>query len=198
MDSFALRQPPFARGVEVFEIDHPATQGLKRQRLHDDGVLLSETLHFVQADLSKEEIGSVLTHSSWSRTKPTFFSWLGVTNYLTHAANLATLRGIADCSAPGSELIFTYLEQGELDHSESVDVGRVRGTLGAAGEPWLSGFDPSQLADTLLAVGLTLVEDLGGREARERYCRDSRDALRPAPAFHIARARAAERTLGAI
>jgi methyltransferase (TIGR00027 family) len=197
MDSFALRQPPFARGVEVFEIDHPATQGLKRQRLHDCDVPLSETLHFVPADLGKEEIRSALTHSIWSPTEPTFFSWLGVTQYLTHEANLATLRGIAGCSAPGSELVFTYLDQAELDHGESVDVGRLRGAFRSAGEPWLSGFDPSRLADTLRALGLILVEDLGGREVRERYCHDSRDALRAAPTFHIARAQAAEQTLGA-
>lgn len=197
MDGFALRQPPFARGVEVFEIDHPATQNLKRQRLHECGVTLPGTLHFVPADLSKEQIHTALTHSIWSRTEPTFFSWLGVTQYLTHEANLATLQGIADCSAPGSELVLTYLDQGELDHGESVDVGRLRGTLRSAGEPWLSGFDPSRLADTLRALGLTLVEDLDGQDARARYCRDSRDALRPAPAFHIARAQAAERTLGA-
>jgi O-methyltransferase involved in polyketide biosynthesis len=61
----------------------------------------------VPADLSKEQIRTALIHSIWSRTAPTFFSWLGVTQYLTHAANLATLQGIADCSAPGSELVFT-------------------------------------------------------------------------------------------
>jgi O-methyltransferase involved in polyketide biosynthesis len=108
------------------------------------------------------------------------------------------LQGIADCSAAGSELVFTYLDQGELDHGESVDVGRLRGAFRSAGEPWLSGFDPSRLADTLRAVGLTLLEDLDGQEVRERYCHDSRDALRAAPTFHIARARAAERTLGAV
>jgi methyltransferase (TIGR00027 family) len=197
MDSFALRQSPFARGVEVFEIDHPATQGLKSQRLRDCGVRLPETLHFVPADLGKEEIRSALTHSSWIRTEPTFFSWLGVTQYLTHEANLATLQGIAGCSAPGSELVFTYLEQRELDRGESVDVGRLRGAFGSAGEPWLSGFDPARLADTVRALGLALVEDLGGPAVCERYCRDSRDAIRAAPTFHIARVQPAARTLGA-
>ena len=38
-DSFALRQPAFARHVNVFGIDHPATQELKRGRLHECGVL---------------------------------------------------------------------------------------------------------------------------------------------------------------
>jgi methyltransferase (TIGR00027 family) len=196
MDSFALRRPPFARDVEVFEIDHPATQGLKRQRLRDCGVSLPETLHLVPADLGKEEIRAALTHSSWSGTEPTFFSWLGVTQYLTREANLATLQGIAHCSAPGSELVFTYLDQGELDHRESADVGRLRGAFGSAGEPWLSGFDPSRLGDTLRALGLLLVEDLGGEEVRERYSHDSRHALRASPTFHIARAQAAARTPG--
>ena len=33
MDSFALRRPPFARDVEVFEVDHPSTQQFKSERL---------------------------------------------------------------------------------------------------------------------------------------------------------------------
>jgi methyltransferase (TIGR00027 family) len=55
-DSFALRQLGFAGEVDVFEIDHPATQELKRQRLREYDVPLPGTLHFVPADLSQEQI----------------------------------------------------------------------------------------------------------------------------------------------
>jgi O-methyltransferase involved in polyketide biosynthesis len=32
-DSFILRRPAFAADLEIFEIDHPATQSLKRKRI---------------------------------------------------------------------------------------------------------------------------------------------------------------------
>jgi methyltransferase (TIGR00027 family) len=186
-DSFGLRQPAFAREVEVFEIDHPATQDLKRQRLRECDVPLPRTLHFIPADLSQEKIGDALARSTFRSTDPAFFAWLGVTQYLTREANVATLRGIAACSAPGSKLVFTYVDQRALDSDRgSTSVGMLQGAFAAAREPWLSGFDPSLLAEDLAAVGWILAEDLDGLDAKKRYCGDQRDDLFPLVPSHIA------------
>jgi len=188
-DSFALRQPVFALDVAIFEIDQPTTQDLKRQRLRDSRVQVPRNLHFVPADLGQEELGRALARSSFRPTEPTFFSWLGVTQYLTREANVATLRGIADCSADGSELVFTYVDERELGPDrQSVDLGRVQGTV-ISTEPWLSGFTPARLAHDLRAIGLILVEDLSGEEAQHRYCRGRSDGLSPALSFHVAHTR---------
>jgi methyltransferase (TIGR00027 family) len=189
LDSFALRQPSFARGVDVFEIDHPATQELKRRRLSDCGVALPPQLHFVPADLSQEQISDVLARSVFRSTDLAFFSWLGVTQYLTREANLSTLRGIAASAAFESELVFTYVEQAALSGQRaSTSVERLQGAFAVAREPWLSGFDPSELAEDLAAVGLFLVEDLDGQKAKNRYCRDQGDDLNPMGPSHIVRA----------
>jgi methyltransferase (TIGR00027 family) len=189
LDSFALRRPAFAHEVEVLEIDHPATQELKCQRLRDCGVTLPPRLHFVPADLSQEQIDDALARSPFRPTDAAFFSWLGVTQYLIREANLGTLRGVAASSASGSELVFTYVEQGALGSNRaSSSVARLQGAFAAAREPWLSGFDPSHLAEDLAAVGLVLIEDLNGMDAKSRYCGDLRDDLLPVVASHIARA----------
>jgi methyltransferase (TIGR00027 family) len=191
-DSFALRQPAFAREVAIFEIDHPTTQNLKRQRLGDCGVTVPRNVHFVPADLGQEKPGTALARSTFRRTESSFFSWLGVTQYLTREANLATLEGIADCSAAGSELVFTYVDERELGPDrQSGDLRRVQSTVEST-EPWLSGFAPARLAHDLRAIGLILVEDLSGEEACQRYCRGRSDGLSPAPTFHIALAHVAE------
>src|SRR5215813_496548 len=188
-DSFALRQPVFASNVAIFEVDHPNTQNLKRQRLRDCRVHVPRNLHFVPADLGQEELRTALARSSFRPTEPTFFSWLGVTQYLTREANIATLGGIVSCSAPRSELVFTYVDERELGPDrQSVDFGRVQGTV-ISTEPWLSGFAPARLAHDLRAIGLILVEDLSGDEARQRYCRGRSDGLSPASSFHVARTR---------
>lgn len=198
-DSFALRQLGFARDVDVFEIDHPATQELKRQRLRECNVSLPGRLHFVPADLSQEEIYEALARSTFRSTDPAFFSWLGVTQYLTREANLATLRGIAACSVSRSELVFTYVDQRALtSNPAATPVGRLQGAFAAAREPWLSGFDPSLLAEDLAAVGLILVEDLDGLDAKSRYCGDRRDDLFPMAASHIALARVREQPPGTV
>ena len=189
-DSFSLRQPAFAQHVDVFEIDHPATQELKRQRLRERGVALPDTLHFVPADLGEERIAESLGRSTFRLMDPAFFSWLGVTQYLSREANLATLRGIVACSAPGSELVFTYVEQRALESRASTRVGNLQQAFAAAREPWLSGFDPSLLAENLAAVGLLLIEDLNGLDVQKRYCAaDHQNDLNPLNAGHIALAR---------
>jgi methyltransferase (TIGR00027 family) len=178
LDSFGLRQPAFAREIGVFEIDHPSTQEFKRQRLRECGVMIPDSLHFIAADLSQEQLGTALARSPFRPDRPTFFSWLGVTPYLTREANLATLRAIAKCTAARSELVFTYLDEREFDaERRSGTLEQDRAIMASLGEPWVSGFDPGQLPDDLRGVGLRLVEDLDGEELRRRYCSDRTDGL---------------------
>jgi len=188
-DSFLARQPPFARALELFEIDHPATQAMKRQRLAACAVEIPSNVHFVAADLSREPLAAVLQRCGFSGSVPAFFSWLGVTVYLSRDANLSTLRGIATVSAPGSEVVFTYIDQRALEGHGSSELEKIRTRLAARGEPWISGFDPVTLARELAALGLDRVEDLGSRELSRRYCAARTDGLSPGPSGHIARAR---------
>jgi methyltransferase (TIGR00027 family) len=187
LDSFIVRQPAYARDIEIFEIDHPASQALKRQRLDQCAATIPPNVHFIPADLSHESLASVLARSTFSRTVPTFFSWLGVTIYLSRDANLATLRGIATSSAPASELVFTYIDERALVGRRSAKLEKMRAGPAALGEPWVSGFNPSTLASELRPLGLVLLEDLGIRELTERYCAGRTDGLSPGMTGHVAR-----------
>jgi methyltransferase (TIGR00027 family) len=187
-DSFALRRPAFSEALEIFEIDHPATQSFKIQRIEDCGISLPPTVHFVSADLASEDLPTALARSSFRKHEPAFFSWLGVTVYLTREANLATLRAVANVGAPGSELVFTYVDQIEFapDGSRSLDANAKAAAM--MGEPYVSGFDPKEIANDLMHTGLELIEDLDGRKMAERYGR-AEAALQPPVSLHIARAR---------
>ncbi len=190
MDSFALRQPAFAQDVNVIEIDHPASQAFKRERLRACGVPVPPRLHFEAADLSCEPLATALARSPYRSAEPAFFSWLGVTVYLTREANLTTLRAIAAGAVAGSELVFTYMDQRDLD-AGSESIRDLRSRVAALGEPYISGFDPTQLAEDLRPVGFSLVEDFSGEQLWRKYCTEDEAALRSPAVFHIARARVA-------
>ncbi|MDP9182381.1 MAG: SAM-dependent methyltransferase, partial [Actinomycetota bacterium] len=192
MDSFALRRPPFAKDVAVFEVDHPASQQLKRQRLNECGVSPPDGVHYVAADLSAEGLDQALERSPFDPKEKAFFSWLGVTAYLPREANLKTLQAIASCGAPESELVFTYIDQSDFDAPADEERRRARDLVASLGEPWLSGFYPSQLADDLRSVGLTLIEDLGRDELQMRYCAGREDRLSASAVDHVVRARIAD------
>ncbi|WP_128947997.1 class I SAM-dependent methyltransferase [Bradyrhizobium nanningense] len=189
-DSFALRRPPFSDALRIFEIDHPATQAMKAQRIKEYGISLSPSVHFIAADLAKEDLATVLARTAFRMDEAAFFSWLGVTVYLTRKANLATLRAVATCGAQGSELVFTYVDQSELasDRSQSPHNENAK-VVAAIGEPWISGFNPNEIINDLASVGLELVENLDGKAMWDRY-RGANTTLRQPPAsLHIALAR---------
>lgn len=189
LDSFALRRPQFAQELEIFEVDHPSTQQLKTDRLDARGIPLPPRLHLVAADLSETGLDDALAGSPFDSQRAAFFSWLGVTSYLTREANLATLTAIAACAPAGSEVVFSYLDQRVLDSDATEDpIQQTRAQVASLGEPWVSGFYPERLDSELRGTGLALVENLGPEQLEERYCAARSDGLRPTPGAHLARA----------
>jgi O-methyltransferase involved in polyketide biosynthesis len=188
-----LRTPPpglFRRPANLRKIDHPATQMMKIQRIRECGISLPRSVHFIAADLAKEDLVAALASSSFRRDEAAFFSLLGVTVYLTREANLATLRAVSTCGSRGSELVFTYVDQIEfaLGGSRS-PYNKNAQAVAMMGEPYVSGFDPNEIANDLTRVGLELVEDLDGATMSARYARSGANIPHPPASMHIALAR---------
>lgn len=172
----------------AFPIDHPATQNLKLRRIHGCGLSLPASVHFVAADLAKQSVAEALAASSFDSRQQAFFSWLGVTMYLTRAANLSTMRSVAKCSRPGSELVFTYMDAARL-RAPSPAFQEMQMRVTAMGEPFVSGFDPDSLAAEIAHCGLELLEDLSGGQVVTRYGRSDDASLSRPSSSHVALAR---------
>jgi methyltransferase (TIGR00027 family) len=179
MDTLALRASPSFPEVTFFEVDQPAIQELKRQRLRDVQIPLPARLHFVEADLRDMDLDQALARSAFDFTQPSFFLCLGVLVYLPHDVSVATLVLMGKCSAPGSDVVFSYFARQEMedDFPKAQGMAQTGQAAARAGEPWLSGFDPSQLPSILRSAGCQLVEDLGGADLDGRYCRTRTDGL---------------------
>ena len=154
-DSFALRQPSWARALKIVEVDHPATQAAKRERIAKAGISEPENLIFAPADFEREELGEVLARCAIGPGEPAFFSWLGVTMYLEEAAIDTTLRAIA-AFAPGSRVTLTFMQPlGEMSSPLAAMVSAIE-------EPWVIFYKPffswfsvtsSSLAAMVSAIG---------------------------------------------
>jgi methyltransferase (TIGR00027 family) len=189
-DSFALRRPPFAEQMTVFEIDRLPTQALKRQGITEAGLSVPHWLHLIAADLAKENLAAALARTPYRFDQPGFFSWLGVSMFLSREANLGAMRAIADCSVPGSELVFTYFDD-RIFYSQAEEFRRMQDSVRAVGEPFLSGFDPKRLAEELRQLGFDMLEDLEEAQLVERYSRTGRPFMMPLTHSRIALARRA-------
>jgi methyltransferase (TIGR00027 family) len=190
-DSFALRRPSFAADLQIFEIDFPATQALKLERIGKCGVALPDSVHFIAADLSQESVAAALARSPFKPDRLTFFSWLGVTMYLTREANLATLKSISGCTPASSEVVFTYFDE-RLFQAQSESFRELEQRVTSIGEPFRSGFNPNSLAANLAQCGLELVEDLNGRDVARRYDGGGEHGFGHSAFSHIALARVAQ------
>lgn len=188
LDSFAYRNP-FDSDLRVFEVDHPATQAWKCQRLADAGIELPDSLTFVPIDFERQALADALVSGGLDRSLPAFVSWLGVTVYLTRDAIMSTLAAVSSL-AGGSEIVFGYMPPLELlSERQRTAISALAERAAAGGEPWRTYFDPSALAGELARLGFTVVEDFGPEQAFERYFRGRSDGLRSGGAGHLMRAR---------
>ena len=143
LDTFAFRYPELLADIHVFELDHPGTQEYKRRRLDELGWELPGNLHFIPVDFTRTGLADALQESGFDTQVPAFFSWLGVTYYLTRSEVMATLQDIARISAPGSAIVFDYLDMDAyVARLAAPRVQRMIEGVRGLGEPMLSGFDP--------------------------------------------------------
>jgi methyltransferase (TIGR00027 family) len=176
-DTFAYRNPYPAERLRVFEVDHPATQGWKRARLRAAGIAIPASLTFAPVDFETETLADGLRRAGFKTDQPAFVSMLGVVVYLTRAAALETLRFVASMPA-GSAIVFDYaIPSSALGEPERAGRERFAERVAAIGEPWITYFDPTDLASELRRLGFDQVQDLPPAEANRRYLKDRADGL---------------------
>lgn len=188
-DTFAFRKPELAKQLHIFEVDHPYTQIAKRRRIAELQWALPAQLDFIAVDFSKDNLASVLKFSLYDVHKLSFFSWLGVTYYLSREVILATLHSISKISPKGSSIIFDYLDsEAFIPEKASKRVSRMQDAARFSGEPMLTGFHPSALAADLESVGFHLYEDLNPWNIEQRYFQDPLNSYTAFDHLHLARA----------
>ncbi|MFZ0956965.1 MAG: class I SAM-dependent methyltransferase [Candidatus Sulfotelmatobacter sp.] len=175
LDTFAYRNPH--PGLRVFEIDHPATQAWKREQLQAAGIPIPPSLTFVPVDFEHQTLAHALAHSGLNINAPTFFSWLGVTPYLTREACITTLSVIASMPA-GSGVVFDFaIAPALLNAGQRQALDALSKRVAAAGEPFQLFFDPAKLREELKALGFHRTEFLQGAQINARYFKDRADGL---------------------
>lgn len=186
-DTFAYRNP--LPGIRVFEVDHPATQQVKRARLAAAGIAVPGSVTFIACDFVGDTLPQVLAAGGFDAARPAVIAWLGVVMYLTRHDVLRTLRYIA--SLPyGTALIFDYaVPPSALPWLPRLYYRKVLQKLDAEGEPWLSFFEPAALRADLEGLGFAGLDDLGAADIDARYLSGRTDGLKAGSVGRIAIAR---------
>ncbi len=178
LDTFAYRNPFSESALRIFEVDHPATQTFKRELLTAAGIAIPPKLSFVPIDFEEQSILIELVRAGFDTCRPAFFSWLGVTPYLTRAAFDATVEMISGLPRD-SGVVFDFVRDRRLlTTAEQVALSRVESRVELAGEPFKMFFEPAKLVDDLRQLGFQHIESLDSLEINQRYFANRRDGLR--------------------
>lgn len=171
-DSFALRRKDLVDklSVFVFELDHPASQRLKRNRIKQLSLALPDRHEFIGINFENEGLNEALARSSYSAEYPAFFSWLGTVHYLTPPAVEKTLTAIAAIAHPGSELVVDYAADEALSAAgDQKMVKKLKRFTDRRGEPILSTFHPDQFQKLVSEIGFTIAESFSPKDQAQRY-----------------------------
>jgi methyltransferase (TIGR00027 family) len=185
-DTFAYRNP-FPE-LRVFEVDHPATQSTKRERLVSGEIAIPSSLTFVPIDFTITALDDALREAGFDASSPAFFAWLGVVPYLERPAIDQTLSFIASLPS-GTAVVFDYTVPPEtLGWISRRIVLKMAERVAAIGEPWKTFFGPHELSRDLHRLGFTKVEDYDGDALNRRFFAGRSDGLKVGAAGHMAMA----------
>jgi methyltransferase (TIGR00027 family) len=178
-DTFALRQDFSASGLPVIELDHPATQRWKRERITRCRNGLPPGLELRPIDFERQRLADVLDRPA----EPQFVSWLGTSYYLSREAIATTLGDLARLSPPGSRLVMDYWRQAPwFDPAGAALLWGTRIATAMQQESMKSFFEPDEAASLATAAGWRVAASWSARRQNERYLRGRVDGLR-VPSF---------------
>jgi methyltransferase (TIGR00027 family) len=145
--------------------------------------VVPDNLHWAPIDFEQQTLATGLLGVGFDALRPAFFSWLGVTQYLTLPAIETTLKVVAALASPSTIVLSFMLPDAGLPPEETAAAGLVAKDAAATGEPWLTRIHPQELAARLSRLGFREVVHLTPEEANARYFAGRQDGLR---APHVA------------
>ena len=167
-DTRALRIPGIEK-TRVFEIDQPATQAVKLERLKKVIDPLPAHITFIPADLNTQKLAEVLQGNGYDEQSKTLFIWQGVIYFLKPEGVDSTLAFIADHTGPGSAVIFDYIYAKTL-RDTTQGYGKALARAGKmSGEPYIFGIDHGQVGPFLTQRGFCDVVDMPLEDLKPKY-----------------------------
>jgi methyltransferase (TIGR00027 family) len=179
LDTFAYRQPRWARPVRIFEVDLPAGQADKRARLARAGIAEPRNVGYVAADFGSQDLVERLAVSGFDPRRPAFAAGLGVLIYLTVESVERVFDAVSKLAA-GTRFVFTFTRPQAgppAAASAALRAGSVAGRVAALGEPWRSFMEPAAVEEGLRRRGFRVVTFTFAEDVAREYLAGRSDGL---------------------
>jgi methyltransferase (TIGR00027 family) len=171
-DSRAYRIKRLKEKVTVFEVDHPATQKRKIEKIKKILDPLPLNVVYVPIDFNKEKLSQRMFASGYDKNKKSLFIWEGVTPLLTAVAVDETLHFVVKNSGTDSSIIFNYILKSVVDgtcqlkEAEEIRKAFSRGSItdfrSNRGDRLIFGIEEGTIEAFLSERGFYQIKDISG------------------------------------
>ena len=186
-DSFAFRKPELLNDIHVFELDFPATQERKKNKLDQLGLTLHKNVHLIPINFETTSISEALSNSDFDPNLPTFVTWQGVTYYLTMDAIEHVFDNLGGFCQGGLDIVLDYMDDKYFqDWKKSRHTRRLHFAVSLVGEPFKSGFNPKTFPNWLKERSFDLLEDLNIKQKNPYFEENNLDVSISSRSVHLA------------
>lgn len=184
LDTFCFRHPELNEYINIYEIDHPASQAFKKQKLNQAHLTIPNHLHFVTMDFTKKYSYQDLVDEGFSHQK-TFFSLLGVSYYLSKEEIASLIHQLFTKVPSGSSIVFDYADDNLFkEKGISNRVQNMVQMATASGEPMQSCFTYDEVEKMLENAGLLIYKHLSPDTIHDQFFRNRTDYLSAFETIH--------------
>jgi methyltransferase (TIGR00027 family) len=156
LDSFAWRQPEGLADLRIYEVDHPATQAWKVERLASLGWAVPANVRLVACDFEGETASEALASTDFEASTPALVSWMGVVYYLERETANGAMADLAGLLAPGSEVVFDAMLPWEAMPPRYHEIREAMTEyLKGADEPHVNRYQPEEILEALAKAGFS-------------------------------------------
>ncbi len=154
--------------VKVFEVDHPETQSLKKEKIVKIFGRLPDHVVYVPVDFEMESMDQKLLENGYDTSKKTLFLMEGLIMYIPSEAVDEMLSFIVNNSAKGSTVLFDYFLQSVVDGT--CETGKnMRDFAAQQGEPFLFGIEDGAAEAFLTERGFSQVQNITSDDYKNAY-----------------------------
>lgn len=159
--------------VKVFEVDQPAVQSRKREKVAAIPNL-SNPVHFVPVDFACQRVDEELSKvADYDPKAKTLIILEGVSQYIPGEAMLTTLKAMDGVTGPGTCFFFSYVDEriqreaAQLGDAKTVQ--KIMSMAASVGEPWINFYAQSEVPGLLEASSkFRLVSDVSADEISKK------------------------------
>jgi len=158
------------KNVRIFEVDQPATQKIKVEKIEEIFGSLPCYVTYVSVDIGVDTLGQRLLECGYDRSLKTLFIMEGLCMYLPPETVDETLSFIAHNSGRSSAIVFDYIPKSVVDGTCELQAGKNwRKGLMDVGEPFLFGIKEGEIETFLTHRGFSKVKSVTSKDYKKAY-----------------------------